>query len=252
MIPRLVVFLAIVAATASGGTKGTDEFVNHTLYPATALLYSQDESGGMKMRCTATSIEKTEKGYVFVTAAHCGCQDNTERKQTSPEKTFFYITADEPQSKTFIKAEVTGCGYRHRGDDFMLLEVESKEVFPVVALGDDPVVLEPVINVASPLGLGKQVFSGSVSGASLNRPVVEDDINWTGAVLLQMFGVDGGSSGSSVVCLDQQAICAFVVGSVDKSTITAMPVSRLKTLRKALADKTYHYWVKDSDAAETK
>lgn len=228
-------------------TTKTVDFVAKTLSPATVLLYSQDQNGGMKMRCTATAIDRIPKGYEFVTAAHCGCQDNLEKKTTSPEKTFFYVTRDEPKDKQFIKAEITGCGYQHKGDDFMLLEAVSDQDFPIVKLGKDPVVLEQIVNVASPLGLGKQVFLGSVSSPSLDRPVVVNDINWTGVVLLQMFGVAGGASGSSVVCLDQEAICAFVVGVVSDTTITAMPVSRLESLRKALREKTYRYWVKDSD-----
>jgi len=230
----------------------TFEFVSQTLSPATVLLYSQDSQGGMKMRCTATAIEKIPKGYEFVTAAHCGCEDNVEKKTVSSERTYFYITRDEPKDKTFEKADVVGCGYRHAGDDFMILDVETANAFPVITLGKDPVLLEPIINVSSPLGLGKQVFLGSVSSPILDRPVLDNDINWTGAVLLQMFGIAGGSSGSSVICLDQQAICAFVVGGIgdNGSTVTALPVSRLVSLRKSFKGKTYKYWVKDADPTD--
>src|ERR1019366_6281809 len=98
----------------------------------------------------------------------------------------------------------------------------------------------------------KQVFLGSISSSVLDRPVVDGDINWTGVVLLQMFGVNGGSSGSSVVCLDQKAICAFVVGAVGGTSMTAMPVSRLKKLQAGIADGTYKYWVKDPDSPPVK
>lgn len=248
---KLVAVVFFQAAICLAQTNQTD-FINKTLYPATALLYSQDAQGEMRMRCTVTSIEKTEKGFLFVTAAHCGCEDNTQKKTVSPEKTFFYITSDDLTDKIFFKAEVRGCGYRHRGDDFMLLDIVTQHQFPVVPLGKDPVVMEPVVNVASPLGLGRQVFSGAISAATLNRPVVEADIDWTGVVLLQMFGVNGGSSGSSVVCLNQRAICAFVVGAIADTTITAMPVSRLKTLQNGIADGSYKYWVKDPDAQTEK
>jgi S1-C subfamily serine protease len=201
------------------------------------------------MRCTATAIDLKDGVTTFATAAHCGCEDNTEKKTVSPAKdVVFYITTDDEQDKVFEKADVTGCGYRHRGDDFMLLAVKSKKPLPVVKLGDDPQILDQVVNVASPLGLGKQVFVGSVSSAVLDRPVVEEDINWSHVVLLQMFGVNGGSSGSSVICIDQQKICAFVVGSIGGSTMTAMPVSRLKALQSGIADHTYRYWVSDPDA----
>jgi len=244
----LFVLMAVFAPTASAQSKADVEYVNQVFYPATTLLYSQDSAGGMRMRCTATAIEKTKTGYVFVTAAHCGAVDDTDHKTVSPEKTFFYITDDAITDKTFLKADPIGAGYRHRGDDFMLFAVNTDKIFPVVSLGQDPVVLEPVVNVASPLGLGKQVFVGTVSRAALDRPIVEEDINWTGAVTLQLFGTDGGSSGSAVVCLDQRAICAFVVGSVDKTTMIAMPVSRLKTVIDGIKNKTYQYWQKDPDA----
>ena len=247
-------FLIVLIGTVldASGQSVDSKFIVGTLYPATALLYSQESDGGMKMRCTATAIEKKDAGYVFVTAAHCGCEDNTEEKTVSPEKTFFYITFDDPKEKKFNKAEVTGCGYRHRGDDFMLLQAAGTDKSTIIPLGTDPHVLDQVANVASPLGLGKQVFLGSISSSVLDRPVVDGDINWTGVVLLQMFGVNGGSSGSSVVCLDQKAICAFVVGAVGGTSMTAMPVSRLKKLQAGIADGTYKYWVKDPDSPPVK
>jgi S1-C subfamily serine protease len=228
------------------------QFVNSTFYPATALLYSQSDGGDYRMLCTATAIEKTDKGYVFVTAAHCACDDDTEAKTVSPSETFFYLTADESNHKDFMKADLTGCGYRHAGDDFAIFDVETKQTFPVVPLGEDPKTLDPIVNVASPLGLGKQAFIGSVSSSTLNRPVVVEDINWTHAVLLQLFGTDGGSSGSSVVCLDQRKICAIVVGSIDKTTIVAVPVSRLIKLRAALAAGTYTHWKPDAESVVVK
>lgn len=239
---------ALLVGCAFGQSAADLDYVNNTFYPATALLYSQDTDGGMKMRCTATAIEKHEDGYTFVTAAHCGAEDDTDHKSVSPEKTYFFITPDQAGDKEFMHADPIGAGYRHRGDDFMLFRVKTSKEFPVVTLGSDPRVLEAIVNIASPLGLGKQVFLGTVSSPTLDRPVVEDDINWTRAVTLQLFGTDGGSSGSAVVCLDQKAICAFVVGSIDKTTMVAMPVSRLKSVIAGIKDGSYKYWEIDADA----
>jgi S1-C subfamily serine protease len=240
--------LLLLVATASFVSAQVDaKYVNEKLIPATALLYSQDEEGGMRMHCTATAIEKNATGYVFVTASHCGCEDNADKKTVSPAKKDFYVTPDDKNEKVFIKAKVTGCGYKHRGDDFMLLQVDTKDNFPVVPLGEDPKVLDSIVNVASPLGLGKQVFVGSVSSSSVDRPIIEDDINWEGVVAIQLVGTDGGSSGSSIVCASQRAICAFVVGSINHSTITAMPVSRLRKLQAGLADGSYKFFIADPD-----
>lgn len=228
------------------------QFVKDTLYKATVLLYGQDESGTMKMRCTATAIDKTDKGYVFATAAHCGCADDEDNRTVSPEKVFFFITPDAVGEKVFLEAKPLVCGYRHAGDDVFLLTVDTKLPFVTIDLGEDPKLMDSVVNVASPLGIGKQVFLGTVSAADLDRPVIDGDINWTHASLLQLFGTDGGSSGSAVVCLDQQKICGFVVGSIDKTSIIAMPVSRLIKLREQFAAGTYKHWVADPDAVNTK
>ena len=225
------------------------DFVQKQFFPATVLLYSGDEKGGMDMRCTATAIEKDKDSYVFVSAAHCACADDADKKTVSPEKKDFYVTADTVGEKVYIPAKVTACGYRHRGDDFALLKAETKSEFTTVPLGDDPETMDEIINVGGPLGLGKLVLTGSVSSAKLDRPIHDDDIDWQGAVALQEFGVNGGSSGSAVVCMSQHKICAFVVGSIGQTTMTAMPVSRLKAMQKAYADKTYTWWVSDPDQA---
>ena len=248
-LATIILSLFLSAACFGQAKQSNAEYIKDTLYPAVGLLYSQDAEGGMRMRCTVTAIDLKDGATTFLTAAHCGCTDTEEKKQTSPEKgVVFYITGDDPDDKDFEKATVTGCGYRTKGDDFMFLSVHSKKPFPVVKLGRDPELLDQVVNVASPLGLGKQAFVGSVASPKLERPLVEGDINWTGIVTLQMFGVNGGSSGSAVVCLDQRAICATVVGSIGGSTITAMPVSRLIAVRDGIADHTYRYWVADPDA----
>ena len=95
--------------------------------------------------------------------------------------------------------------------------------------------------------MGKQVFLGSISSPSVDRPIADDDIQWTNAVLIQEFGVAGGSSGSAVVCVDQQAICAFVVGSVGGTTMVAMPVSRLIYFRSQLSAGKYKWYQPDPD-----
>ena len=242
-LAMLVVALCLMVGSAAAQVSVSDQnYINNSLVPATGLLYSQDESGNMRMRCTATNIEKNATGYVYVTAAHCACKDDPTKGTTEFEPAFFFITTDDTGTKEFMSAKGVGCGYRTKGDDFVLFQVDTKKDIPVIAIGSDPKVLDRLVNVASPLGLGKQVFLGSVSSPVLNRPVVIEDINWTGVVLLQMFGVDGGSSGSSVICVDTHAICAFVVGSIDKTTMVAMPVSRLIALRRKIADGTYKYW----------
>jgi hypothetical protein len=227
-------------------------YVNSTLSPATALLYSQSAAGSMDMRCTATAIDQDDTSYTFVTAAHCGCTDSPERNRVTPQKTFFFISPDIVGDKIYLKATPKGCGYRTKGDDFFLLTVDKSFKFPVIPLGKDPKLLDEIINVGGPLGMGKQVFLGSVSSPSVDRPIADGEIQWTNAVLLQEFGVAPGSSGSSVVCIDQHAICAFVVGSVAESTMVAMPVSRFLKFREQLVGGKYKWYQADPDAPDAR
>jgi S1-C subfamily serine protease len=97
-------------------------------------------------------------------------------------------------------------------------------------------------NVASPLGLGKQVFEGIISSVYLDRPLVEGDINWKGTLVLQQAGVNGGSSGSALISKEHHAIVGFLVGTIGQSTIIAIPVSRFTEVSKAVKDKKYKYW----------
>jgi V8-like Glu-specific endopeptidase len=227
------------------------EFIDTVYYPATVLLFSQNEDGGMRMLCTATAIEKTAKGYTFVTAAHCASQDDHETHRADASKSAFFISSDAIHTKTFIEAKVIACGYQERGDDFCLLSVETTANFSIVKVGDDSTSIsgDQIVNIASPDGLGKQVFYGRVSMPRLDRTLRQDDgdINWTNAMLVQLPGTNGGSSGSSVVCLDQQAICGFLVGIYDKTMQVAIPVSRFKSFRTAVENGTYKWFSSDSD-----
>lgn len=220
------------------------DYVHDTLYPAVVLLYKQDDQGSMKMLCTATAIEKNAAGYEFVTAAHCASKDDTEKKRVQPEtKSYFFVTLDETKDKKFIRAKLLNCGYQHAGDDFCQFQVDTDQKLPVVAVGKDPSFGgEEIVNVASPLGLGKQVFRGFISSAKLDRDVRVDDINWQESILLQLPGTNGGSSGSAIVCLSQKAICAFLVGSIEETEIVAIPASRLKTFQDQIKTGKYKYW----------
>jgi hypothetical protein len=244
----LYAVLSLLLAFPLVAQTNQDNFVNKTLYPATVLLFSQDESGGMHMRCTATAIAHDKDTYTFVTAAHCGSKDDQEKKIAEVEKTFFYISPDNVGKKEFLKADVIAAGYQSRGDDFLLFSVKTDYTFPLVELGSDPETFgEPVINVAAPLGLGRQVFFGNVSMPKVDRAIVFEDINWTNTVLLVLPGTNGGSSGSSVVCVDQKAICSFLVGTVGSSSTVSIPVSRFKDFYAQVKTGTYKFYKKSDD-----
>ncbi len=213
---------------------------------AVVLLYSQDESGGMRMRCTATAFEKSEVGYLLISAAHCIGDDNVEKERAaSPTDIPFFVTFDETDViKKFYPVHVKFVGYQHRGEDFAVFEVKTTEVWTTIPLGDEKKETEgsTFINVASPLGLGKQVMYGTISNLFLDRPFLSGNINWKGTLVLQIPGVQGGSSGSALVADDQEAIVGFLVGSIGDGTIVAIPVSRFIAVKKAVAEKKYKYY----------
>jgi S1-C subfamily serine protease len=214
---------------------------------AVALLYSQDQAGGMQMRCTATIYERTKAVYRFVTAAHCiGNDDTTKELSASAANIPFFVTFDESgaNAKKFYPAKVVLVGYQHRGEDFSVLEVTTTEDWPVIPLGDEQkeVVPAPFWNIGGPLGLGKVILEGAIANLDLDRPIVEGDINWQHSMVLQESGVNGGSSGSSLIAKDQHAIVGFLVGTIGGSTITAIPVSRFKAVLAAQAKNRYHWY----------
>lgn len=219
---------------------------------ATALLYAQDASGTMTMRCTLTAIARGDslatKGavyrYEFAGAAHCiGVDDVVKERVASYRNIPFYVTFDDSRQKKFYAARVLEVGYQHRGDDFAVFEVRSDEIWPVVPVGDERKEEEgnAVINLASPLGLGRQVFHGHISKMELDRPLIEGDINWRGAMLLQMSGTNGGSSGSAIMSEEQEAIVGFLVGTIGGTSIAAIPASKFSAFRARVAAGMYRW-----------
>lgn len=213
---------------------------------AVALLYAQDEKGGMVMRCTATAFDKTRKGYKLISAAHCIGSDDTNKERSAKSKNIpFFVTFDETQAvKKFHPARVEWVGYQHHGHDFAVFFVETEETWEIIPLGDEKKLKADaaILNVASPLGLGIQVIRGTISSVYLDRPVIQGDINWRGSMLLSIPTVGGGSSGSAVISTEQEAIVGFLVGTIGGNNITAIPVSAFKAVREQIEAKTYPHF----------
>lgn len=211
---------------------------------AVALLYSQDESGGMSMHCTMTAFEKTKDGYLFATAAHCIGSDDTQHEKSAPHANIsFFMTFDETGAKTFYPAEVKAVGYQHRGDDFAIFEVKSDKEWPVIPVGTEKLEADgnAVLNVASPLGLGKQVYRGVIASLDVDRPIIQGDINWRHSISLQI-AADGGSSGSAIISEKQEAIVAFLVGTVGGAVVIAIPASKFTVFKAAVGEKKYKWY----------
>jgi S1-C subfamily serine protease len=224
---------------------GSQDLVKQT-YNSTALLYRQTESGGMEMTCTATAFEKTDKGYRFASASHCVSEADKLHERVEVLKTRFYLTFDEKADKKFYPATLEMAGYQPKGDDFSILSIETTDTVSIVPLGDEHLDESgsEVVNIASPNGLGKQIFHGYISSLYLDRPIVEEDINWQGVMLLQI-QAGPGSSGSAIVSVKQSAIVGFIVGLYGENRFV-MPVSRFKAFRQAVLDGKYKYFNKDN------
>jgi len=210
------------------------------VYNSVALLYGQTEDGGMKMKCTATAYRKLDKGgYRFASASHCVDGDSdTKQKQGK-----YFVTFDDEGAKTFIPATLVEAGDRNVGDDFSIFEVKTDLAVSVTPIGDSDKIVtgDEVINVSSPLGLGKQYFQGYVSNALLDRPPLDaEEVQWTN-IMMVYIGGGPGSSGSAVVSEKQQAIIGFVVGHFNSGNIgmICVPASKFLAFEKAVDNHTY-------------
>lgn len=259
---RVLASLLIAALLSiAAPTEARDKKLTEQVKSAVAILYSQDGSGGMRMHCTVTAFERlmredpstkinTVVGYRFATAAHCiGKDDTTKEKSADTKQTPFFITFDESGTKRFWPAKPIFVGYQSRGEDVAEFEVVTNELWDTIPLGDEKKSKDgdEILNISVPMGLGKQVLMGNIASVYLDRPIVQGDINWKGSMTLALTGVNGGSSGSAVVSDEQKAIVAILVGTIGETTITAIPISRFKAVRKAVKEGKYKYYQPTTD-----
>lgn len=257
------VFLAGAAGAAPGP------------FMAVGTLFAKDESGSLKMVCTASAVATNDKTTTIRTAAHCiswalqrveaeGAQTalwsarkypatslSEWSKRLFPTKTKeyrqqvdFFVSFDEQQ---FYGARVLWVGFEDKGVDTAELEIRAGSL-PVIPLGSwDDVTSDYAANpgetqvtaISNPLGLGKQAFVGNVSMLSLNRPIVDEaaSINWRGNFLASI-PLAPGSSGSMV--LYRGRVVGTLVGVIQERFgspfAVAVPIHKIE---KAKAAKDY-------------
>jgi len=234
--------LFLLSSPSQMRAESRTEFVQK-VYNSVVLLYQQTEDGSMKVRCTATAYkpvlkDKTQIGYRFVSASHC-VEGETDVEQKSGK---YFITPDAAGEKTFLPAKLIEAGDRKVGDDFSIFEVDTTVKFEIIPVGDSDKVSvgEQVVDVASPLGLGKQYFQGYVSSTLLDRPPLDaGDVQWKNVMLVQI-GSGPGSSGSAVISEDQKAIIGFLVGGFHENIgAICLPANKFKTFEDAVDKGTY-------------
>jgi hypothetical protein len=243
MFLTLTVALTVFAAPVIG-----DSFTNRAT-DAVALLYRMNAQGNQSFACTATAFARQENVYKFLTAAHCLGSDRRDKELSADtSKDAYYLTFDETDGpKRFWPATPVFVGYQSRTDDFALFEVTSTEDWPTIPLGNERDLENGAAywNIAAPLGLGKQIQEGTIANLSLDRPVVQGDINWRGTLVLQQTGVNGGSSGSALISKETKEIVGVLVGSIGQSTIVAVPVSRVTQALEDAANNTYPWFIRE-------
>jgi hypothetical protein len=207
-----VVLLALANASAAP-----------TIKNSVGILYHQAEDGGMVMVCTVT---KTERGWL--TAAHCVTEVGADTKDRVRVEVPWFISMDERDAKSYVRAELKEVGRREKGYDYALLDAQITA--PELPLGDETKERDsaPVINVAAPAGIGRVAFFGNIALRFIDRPLLDEEtkINWAGGMLIQV-PVEGGSSGSAIVSADTGKIIGIMVGHV-RSLSIALPISRAK------------------------
>ncbi len=231
-VAALSLLLAISAAAglAQPAPQAEERFISEVVLPATVLLYYQGD-GQMMAVCTAVAIDHKGETYTFATAGHC----------IRKERKHYFVTDDGAgEEKQFIRLRNATCGAVDRGDDFCLLEIKTKREFPLINLGHDATGYSvPVVNVASPGGMGKRVYRGYIASPKLDRPMEVEDASWPDAMSVQIPAYSG-SSGSAVICLEQRAICGFIVGKTPAEAV-ALPVSRFIRFREQVARGDYEW-----------
>lgn len=200
----------------------TTDFAKRVVFPATVLLFSQQDNGSLKFNCTATAVSHDGNTYIFATAAHC-----------SPNSNSTYVSLDESGTdKTFSRVDNLMCNKR---DDVCLISVVTHKKFQTVELdSNDPQIGDAIFTVCSPAGLGKQILRGYVALDKIDRSISSTTgQSWRGNALLQLPGVMGGASGAGAICEDSHKLCGIVVGVYTEQMgglQVVVPVSKLKSL----------------------
>lgn len=235
----LLAMLSLPASLRAQRVTPEEQKLASSVSDSVVLLYTQDETGGLHMTCTGTAYRKTLTGYRFVSAAHCVTGDtDDEQKQIR-----FFVTSDKKDLKSFIEVTLVEAGDKQVGDDFSIFEAKTDLVFPITPLGDSTAIKpgDSVLDVSSPLGLGKQLFVGYVSLSHVDRPKLDaGDVQWTDVMLVNI-GSGPGSSGSAIVSEDQKAIVGFLVGGFPNAQIGAIciPVSKFEAFEKKVDEGKY-------------
>lgn len=193
------------------------------LEKATVQFYA-NIGGSTRFICTATAIQKTQTGYIFLTARHCVAIMSASD---------FYVVVDPKSDTPFIRATVLLAG--GPDTDAAIVSINTPLDIPTIPVGDERLtgLGARVEYFGFPLNLGKLYFEGYVSANKIGPPAYPEP-QWNGDLGLTI-QVGPGSSGSALVDPNQEAIVGVVTGLTVKAPggiilTMATPASKVRTL----------------------
>lgn len=226
-------FLALVLLV-SIGCSGSDlqpqskeqlvrEYINNTYMPAVALIYASPSQGKKIFGCTATAFQEVDEGYLFISAAHCVIGTPGD----------IFLSPDTSNPEIYYPAKVLAYGDLNSDVDYSVLYIKAPHgAFKMIRFGHNPTQPgEAIFSVSAPDGVGKALLRGVIAILSLphhevvNIQAYRDD--WKGDILMELPGEYPGSSGSTIICEDQMAVCGIIAGHMPGGSV-AQPIEKFE------------------------
>jgi hypothetical protein len=222
LLAGIALMLLAMAAPASAQTNA----FRHKVYDSSIQLYILEadlSDGGTGKEapfpdCTAHAFQKTDNGYLLLTAAHCVI---TEHKglfaydEPAADGMLSVAYGNPGDNRPLIPVTIKMIGNWREGWDIAVLNMDTKIVLPVIPLGDDTKLEmgDRLVSVSAPMGgQVKYWYEGYMSA---NRNQIDPSLgrtirSWRYSIFVEIPGYSG-SSGAAVISVDQQAIIGIFV-----------------------------------------
>ncbi len=200
----------------------TPEFLPN-LMKAVNALYVKTDDGSIRFTCTTTNIQELPagKGYLALTAKHC-VKDWKE----------LYIQIDPEADIPLYHATTVLVG---NDSDFAVVEYHPGVSMPVIPIGTNKLISvgNTVLYIGEPMNAGKMLFHGYVAQDRIAPEFRGGPYGWSHNFGLQIPAA-GGSSGSSIIDPNQEAIVGVLVSILIPRNggvllTTAVPVADIRT-----------------------
>lgn len=244
-----IIFIFAVLLFASCATEV--KYIKQKMMKATVRFEAIYPNKQGKSICTAWAVDRIGKSYHFSLAAHC-LPDICTTSSNTPS---FWVILEKDNGKVFkyYKSNVVAMGTTDDFQDLAIVRAELDEYIPILPLGyRAPNLDEELRIVSAPIPrLGNQMFRAYISKEKSDKIWRSNSkYKWKGIIPIQAkeLGVGFGSSGGAVVSLEQKAVVAVIVASMENPntrhvTILTLPVSRFKKFYKEVK-KGKHKWHK--------